>query len=155
MDEKRSEDKKKKKQNHTQGFLSKLDVWILLVLVLILVAVAVPVTSHYLQLGKAREVLTSAKTVKLAIQATAYDYYAKEQKLEDSSSRNGLADGAEEKVLTLAGSQGQIWYVDFNTDTMELKELNYTQNGYSAIYKNAGADGKGWNVYRLDHLIKH
>lgn len=152
MSENHLKESKKKKQNR---HLTQFNLFIILLIFFIIIAIAVPVTSYYLRMGKAREVLLTAKTVRLSIMTEAYDYFSEGTTIEDSSARNGLRDGAEEAVLSLAAGEGKVQYVDFDTKEMELNELVYIEDGYLAVYINNGKDNKGWNVYRLENLIKY
>lgn len=128
--------------------------FILLLFIVIFIVNGFILFSHYYQLYHARSVLSSAKSVRLSILATAYDYYGIDQAIENPCNKDGLTKGAEKKILTLANCDGDILFVDFDTKEMKLKELVYMEDKYYAVYSSAD-DEVSWDVYRSDRMIHY
>ncbi len=109
---------------------------------------------HYSHLFQARQVLISAKTVRLSAKAVSYDYYGNGQTMTERSTRNGLRDDAEKEILKMADCKGDIQYIEFDANHMEVTELIYTEDDYAARFCLEGKESV-WTVYRLDKIVDY
>lgn len=109
---------------------------------------------HYNHLFRGREILRSAKLVRLVIKSDSYDYYSQGKSIIDNSRKNHLAKDAEAGMLKRAEVKGTIQYVDFNEKQMEVTEMIYIEDEYAVRFclkKNEPV----WTVYRMDEILNY
>lgn len=125
---------------------------ILLTILLIIIAVGIPFTRFYITQWQAREVLTEAKTARLAAQSIAYEYYAKAMVIGNQSEPYGFAPGVEESIKELAQCDGDLYLLRFDAATYHMSRLMYVKDDFSAIYTNEEDAGQ-WKVYYRQLMV--
>lgn len=118
------------------------------IILLILVCYSV---YHFLRKGSARQILSHAKSVRLATQITYYDYYASKKPFFDDTG-TGLRRGGEKEILDLAQCKGKILHVGFNEDSFRVSRLVYMEKGYIVEFTDS-EENPQWTVYRLEKII--
>lgn len=128
-------------------YIKSIVIFILIILTLVLCFSIY----NFFRKGTARDVLSHAKSVRLATQITYYDYYAsKKPFFEDTST--GLRKGGEKEILELAQCKGKILHVEFNEDSFRVSKLVYMEKDYIVEFMDS-EDEPQWTVYRLEKII--
>lgn len=141
------EEQREHKQQKMKKYMKVIMISVLIILVIIICFNVY----HFLRKGPARDVLSHAKSVRLATQITYYDYYAsKKPFFEDTST--GLRKGGEKEILELAQCKGKILHVEFNEDSFRVSKLTYMEKDYIVEFADS-EDEPQWTVYRLEKII--
>lgn len=134
--------------------LDKKDILIIFIIMLLVLLLGGLSAIHYSHLFKGREVLKTAKLVRLTILADSYEYYGQRKSIIDNSEKSHLRSNVEDEVLKSADASGNIQYVAFGKNQVEVTEMVYTEDGYAVRFQ-LKEDEPVWTVYRLDEIVKY
>ena len=123
--------------------------WILLV-----IAIVIGVVVIWGSIGAgAREALSDAKDIRVAMKLVSLEFYSGDTSIYDASSEDGLGDGALDRIKALFSFDGDIKLSSWDYENSIPLSFSYRDGKYLVEYKETGnGDGSygmngSWSVY--------
>lgn len=153
MDEQMKSSKKKREKN--TGKFAKWRLAILAVCVMLGIILLVFSGIYYWQKGEARKALRHGKDIYLAATVTAVECDGLNTQFLSGKRESGVTREAEASIRELTETPGSFTIFQWDTDKEKERSLVYIEGNYLVYLTYQNPENMEWNVYRLDHLLKH
>jgi type IV pilus assembly protein PilA len=119
------------KKNGKKGF-TLVEVIVVLVILAILAAIAIPALTGYIDKANKRAIITEARSIAVALQATASDYYGTESK--------GVVTAATTPAANTLTASNASSYTGGTAGTLHVNSADGTATGTGDTWNKAVAD---------------
>lgn len=121
-----------------------------LCILLLVIVTVIPGVLRLLYRADAQVALGHAKTVRMAMKATAIEQYGVKNSFGDASCEGGVAEGLYEDILMLSKAPGDFWILQTDEDGYEVLQFVYREGEYTVWYT---AEPGRYTVYHQDTMI--
>lgn len=126
------------------------------ILVLLFIFVAFIVCFFWLRINSGvRHAMQEAKDIRIAFKMEAVEKYALGGIIYNPTTRNGMADGVEEKILKSADADGKIVLQAWDGAYNEPAAFTYQKDGYIIIFKKKDDGTAIWDGYYTLKLLEY
>ncbi|MCR5102391.1 MAG: hypothetical protein K6B41_13660 [Butyrivibrio sp.] len=133
--------------NLAQKYARKL-MWTRRILIVIIVVLVVVFGAAFFKIStESHQVLREAKNVRVCMRLLSIESYGLGSSIYDSTKKNGLAEGMEERIAELSKEDGEVTLTAWNETDNLPQQFTYKKGNYIAVYDASGDKFKTWKIY--------
>ena len=103
----------------------------------------------------ARTALREAKDVRIAMKMKAIETYGLGGSVFKASSANGMSEGMEKEILSMADADGTIVLQSWDSNSNEPQAFTYQKDKYIVVFRMSEDGGISWKGYYTFMLLEY
>lgn len=126
---------------------------IFLLILALLLSLLYPIWSAYQDRMLAHHALREAKNVQLSIRLISTEYYAQNTTPISTTTSSGLKKEAEEEVLKLSESDGELRVTKWGKGALVPEAFDYQTGSYLVSFSHTESGEEQWRVSKIKKII--